>query len=319
MVDANVVIMLPPLKKLQKSSQTKNKPLRQAQIVFDNGRFHIPGLDTWYSYWDDPYHLLLTIPWLGFFLLIAIFYFLVNTIFALLYLVGGNCIANAQPGSFLDAFFFSVQTIASIGYGAMYPTTTYANILVTIEALISIISIALITGIAFARFAKPTARVLFSNVAVITDYDGLPTLMFRAANQRHNQILEAKLRLYLLQDEISREGQFMRRLHNLPLLRSHTPSFSLSWTAMHPIDEQSPLYQATSSSLSNDKAMIIASLTGIDETVAQAIHARHTYGTNDILWNHQFVDVIYHTAAGHRYLDLAHFHKVQPSSNDDST
>ena len=245
-------------------------------IAFHNGRYNVPGLGAWYSYWRDPYHLLLTLPWTGFLITMVGFYGILNTLFALAYLAGGDCIANATPGSFLDAFFFSVQTLASIGYGAMYPTTAYANAIVTLEALTSIIGIALMTGLVFARFSQSTARVIFSHLAVITSYNDIPTLMLRTANQRRNQILEAKLRLYLLRDEVSAEGEFMRRVYPLKLLRDHTPAFTLTWTAMHPIDEHSPLYGATSHSLEVTKTTLLASLTGIDETVSQAMHARHS-------------------------------------------
>lgn len=279
-----------------------------------NGRFHRVGSgDCWLSYWRDPYHLTLTVPWWGFFLLIGLLYGSVNLFFACAYLLGGDGIANAEPGSFADAFFFSVQTLATIGYGAMYPTTTYAHILVAIESLTGTVGVAIITGLAFARFAQPTARVLFSRVAVVTTYHGQPTLMFRTANQRGNQILEAEIRLYLLRDEISTEGHFMRRFYDLKLLRERTPSFSLTWTAMHPIDEYSPLYKATAETLEKTHALLIVSLSGIDQTVSQVIHARHSYSVRDLVWHQHFVDIIYDTDRGDRYIDINHFHKTVPS------
>lgn len=287
---------------------------QKSYLKFQDGKFSISGLGVWYTYWRDPYHLLLTIPWLGFLLVLVGGYLVINVLFALAFLVGGNCIANAIPGSFWDAFFFSVQTLGAIGYGAMHPTTPYANFVVTVEAFTSILSVALITGLAFARFSRPTTRVLFSHVAVITPYNGVPTLMFRTANQRRNQILEAEINLYFLQDEISTEGDSMRHLYNLTLLRPRTPSFTLTWTVMHPIDEASPLYGATAESLEQTKATLIVTLTGIDDTVAQALHARHTYGAVDILWDHKFIDLFHQTPDGHRYIDYTHFHDVTPKS-----
>lgn len=270
------------------------------------------GLGAWHAYWRDPYHLMLTVPWTGFFCLVVGLYVGLNTLFALAYLAGGDGIANAQPGSFADAFFFSVQTLASIGYGAMYPKTLYANSLVTIEAIVSLISIAFLTGLAFARFSRPTARVLFSEVSVIMPYDGVPTLMFRAGNQRRNQILEAQLQVFLMRNEVSREGYVMRRFHELKLLRSRTPSFTLSWTVMHPIDATSPLYGMTPEKLLETQTMIVASLSGIDETVMQVIHARHNYAAQDILWNNRLVDIFHDTPDGHRYLDYEDFHRAVP-------
>ncbi|NKB18565.1 MAG: ATP-sensitive inward rectifier potassium channel 10 [Pseudanabaena sp. CRU_2_10] len=281
-------------------------------IKIREGRFSIVGLGAWHSYWRDPYHLLLTVPWLGFLALIVLGYVAINTLFALAYLLGGDCIANAEPGSFLDTFFFSVQTLASIGYGAMYPKTVYANVIVTIEALTGLMGIAVMTGLSFARFSRPTARILFSRVATIAPHDGVPTLTFRTANQRRNQILEAQLRVYLMRDEITAEGHFIRRIRDLKLLRNQTPSFTLTWLAMHPIDEHSPLYGMTAETLIETKAMLVVSLSGIDETVAQVVHARHTYYAHDILLNHRFVDVINHTADGHRYIDYNYFHEVEP-------
>lgn len=288
------------------------RPLSSVRILIRDGRFHIMGIGAWYSYWRDPYHLLLTIPWHGFLALTGLAYVAINTLFALAYLAGGDCIANAKHGSFADAFFFSVQTLASIGYGAMYPRTTYANVVVTLEALIGLLAISMNAGLAFARFTRPTARVIFSRVAVIAPYDGVPTLMFRTANQRRNQILEAQMRVYLMRDEVSAEGQKMRRFYDLNLLRSQTPSFTLTWTVMHAIDEGSPLYGETADSLSRMQATIVISLSGIDETVAQTIHARHSYSPLDIVWNRRFVDIFSNTADGHRYIDYTHFHHVQP-------
>lgn len=307
--------MLPPLRYRERSHLTRNRPQKlppRIWLAFQDGQFNILGLGAWYSYWRDPYYLLLTIPWPGFLALMACCYLALNVLFACAYLVGGDCIANATPGSFTDAFFFSVQTLATIGYGAMYPTTTYAHVLVTLEVLTSIIGIALMTGLAFARFAQPTARIIFSQVTVVTPRNGVPTLMFRVANQRRNQILEAETRLYFMRDEISAEGEFTRRFYELKLVRNRTPAFTLPWTVMHAIDEDSPLYAMTPESLAKTKAMLVVSLSGIDETVAQAIHARYTYGAKEILWSRRFVDIVHNTPEGHRYVDYTHFHEVAP-------
>ena len=299
--------------KLQRFFKKPGKHLHpRVHIQIRNGQFKIMGMGVWHSYWRDPYHLLLTIPWTGFFLLICSSYLAINTLFAFAYWFGGNCIANAKAGSFIDVFFFSVQTLASIGYGVMYPSTLYANIIVTIEAMIGVMGVALMTGLAFARFSRPTARVIFSRVAVITQHEGMPTLMFRTANQRRNMILEAQMGVYLMRDDITLEGESMRKIYDLKLVRNQTPSFSLSWTVMHIIDESSPLYGMTSELLSQTHGLLVISMSGIDETVAQVVHARHNYSANEILWNYKFVDIIYHTPDGHRYFDYTHFHDVLP-------
>ncbi|NET56895.1 MAG: ATP-sensitive inward rectifier potassium channel 10 [Symploca sp. SIO2E6] len=264
-----------------------------------------------HSHWRDPYHLLLTLNWLWFFAVIAVFYLITNTLFALLYLAGGDCLENARSGSFADAFFFSVQTMASIGYGVMHPKTDYAHFIVTIEALVGLMALAMSTGLMFARFSLPTAKVLFSNVAVITPYNGVPTLIFRTANKRRNRILEAQVRVSLLRDEVTKEGDFMRRFYDLKLVRSQTPIFTLTWTVMHQIDESSPLYGATLESLIEAHSELVVILTGLDETVSQTIHARHSYIESEILWNQRFVDIFSRKRNGRWLIDYNHFHDVE--------
>lgn len=295
------------------SHSTKNRSRRFDQIVqisFNQGKFEVTGLGNWRTYWRDPYYLFLTIPWPGFLVLMAAIYLVLNILFSLAYLAGSRGIENATPGSFVDAFFFSVQTFSTIGYGSMYPTTLYTHIVVTLEAFVGILSVALMTGLAFARFAQPTARVRFSKCAVITVYNNIPTLMFRTANQRRNQILEAQMRFYFMQDEITAEGELMRRVYELKLLRERTPAFSISWTVMHPIDATSPLYGLSAETLLRNKAMFIASLSGIDETVGQSVLARCNYGSDEIFWDKQFADIVKDAPDGHRYIDYGNFDVV---------
>jgi inward rectifier potassium channel len=243
---------------------------------------------------------------------VALLYLALNIGFAGLYLLGGDCIVNSKPGSFADAFFFSVQTFAGIGYGVLSPKTAYANYIVVIEAITGLLAIALLTGLSFARFSRPTAKVMFSKFAVVMPQNNLPTLMLRTANQRRNQILEAQVRLSLSRDEVTTDGHHIRRFYELQVLRSYNPTFSLSWTLMHPIDEQSPLYGFSAESLAESQSQIIVSLSGIDETVYQNVHARHTYGANNIIMNHQLVDIIHVVDERNRYVDLASFHHVVP-------
>jgi inward rectifier potassium channel len=303
-------MMSPQPKKRSRKARSGQSPV--VPIKIQDGRFQIAGLGVWHAYWRDPYHLLLSIPWLGFLSVIAVSYLAINTLFAIAYLAGGDCIENARPGSFLDHFFFSVQTLASIGYGAMYPKTIYANSVVTVEAMVGLIGVAVSTGLAFARFSRPTARIVFSRPAIIAPHNGIPTLMFRTANQRRNLILEAQIQVYLMRDEISQEGQPMRRIYDLKLLRHRSPSFTLSWTVMHPIDKNSPLYGVTPESLFQTQTTIVISLSGIDESVAQVIHSRHVYAAQDLFWNHRFVDIIHNTLNGDRYIDYNDFHQVLP-------
>jgi inward rectifier potassium channel len=289
----------------------RSLPKNRVYLKVVNGVIAVQGLGNWYDYWREPYHLMLTLPWSGFILITTLLYLGLNLGFAGLYMLGGDCIVNGT-GSFEDAFFFSVQTIASIGYGVLSPKTTYANIIVVVESIAGLFMLALLTGISFARFSRPTAKVMFSKFAVILPINNIPTLVFRTANQRRNQILEAQVTVYFSQDEITQEGKHMRRFYKLALLRSHTPSFFLPWTLMHLIDEHSPLHNFSVESLAASQAQIIVSLSGMDETVSQSIHSRHTYGVDNIILNHQLVDIIHTTEDGDRYIDFSRFHHVEP-------
>jgi inward rectifier potassium channel len=260
----------------------------------------------------DLYHWLLVISWTQFILLISLFYLTLNLIFARAYLATGNGIANARSGSFSDTFFFSIQTMSTIGYGRMYPQSFVAQVLVTIEVLVGLILVAMVTGLIFVRFAQPTARIMFSKVAVICPFNGTPTLMFRIANQRDNRIIEARVQVNILKNEVSTEGIELRRVYNLELMRSQSPSFRLSWTVMHPIDERSPLYGKAAASLLDTDLEIIIILTGLDETFAQTIHARHAYNTYDFRWGMRFVDILKKTDKGKYIIDYQHFHDVIP-------
>jgi inward rectifier potassium channel len=275
-----------------------------------DGVLQVVGGNSLHSYFRDPYHLLLTIPWVGFLGIVMGFDIFLNAVFAVLYLLDANAIAGIPKVGFMEAFFFSVQTLASIGYGVMNPQTLYANLLVTLESIASLMLFAVITGIAFTRFAKSSSRVMFSRVATIHDYNGIPTLIFRTANERRNNILEAKLSVYLMIDEVTEEGQMMRRLHELKLVRDHSPVFLLSWTVMHTIDQSSPLYGLTVESMERLHAQILVSLTGVDETVEGTLHARHLYAARNIMFDRRFVDVIHMGNDGHRYLDYTYFHET---------
>jgi inward rectifier potassium channel len=264
--------------------------------------------------WADLYHRLFTMGWPSFFGVVVGVYLVFNAIFAAIYLADPRGIAHARPGSFADAFFFSVQTMATVGFGDMHPDDLFTNGVVSAEVLLGIMFIALGTASIFARFSRPTARVMFSEVAVIGPHDGVPTLMFRAANRRRNQILEAQVSVAVLRDEITGEGKEMRRFHDLSLSRGRTPIFSLSWTVMHPITEASPLYRATPESVAAQDARIIVTMTGIDETFSATIHARHIYPPDRILWNRRFVDILGDSADGVPMLDYRRFHDTEPAT-----
>ncbi|WP_295619813.1 ion channel [Chamaesiphon sp. GL140_3_metabinner_50] len=286
---------------------------RTIKIENKDGRFVIHGMGNWYHQWRDPYHLLLTIPWMGFAVIVSVAYLCINALFAFAYLAGGDCLEGARAGLFSDAFFFSVQTLASIGYGAIHPKTFYANSIVTLESITSLLLIAVLTGIAFARFSRPIAKLLFSKFTIITSHNSQPTLMFRVANERNNFILEAHAQIYLIIDEITHEGDSMRRIHELKLLRQRTPSLVLTWTVMHHIDADSPLYGLDAGDLKRLNANISVLIGGVDESVAYAITARYIYNTEDILFDRKFTNLIQKSANGDRYFDYSFFHDTESS------
>lgn len=269
----------------------------------------IKGQD--YGRFTDFYHGVLTHSWPLFFLELLAAFIVVNLFFAMLYVSDPHGIANARPGSYADAFFFSVQTLGTLGYGVMAPRTLYTNLLVTVESFTGILTIALFTGIIFARFSRPQARVVFSNVAVVTPFDGVPTLMFRAANQRGNSILDAEVHISLASQYTTREGVSMRRFRELTLVRPRNPLFALSWTIMHTLDETSPLFGLGLAEMIEHDMELVVMLSGTDETINDRIYARHSYVAEEILWERRFVDVVSVTQSGQRMVDLHHFHDTQ--------
>lgn len=262
-------------------------------------------------YLGDLYHLLLVTSWPLLLLLLFCLYIAANCLFAAAYLALGDSIQGARPGAFGDAFFFSVQTMATIGYGNMVPRGVPANILVTVESLAGLMGLAMVTGLIFAKFSRPTARVLFSRVAVITSWNGVPSLVFRMANQRGNHVAQAHVHVMLARNETTSEGETFRRLYDLALVRSETELFSLTWTAIHPIDERSPLRDVADGALEQSNCEIIVSLTGLDESFLQTVHARHAYKPAAIVRDARFVDILVQEPDGRWRIDYARFHDVQ--------
>lgn len=260
----------------------------------------------------DVFHFLITSPWRRLFALIVAAYLAANALFAAGYLALGDDIENATPGSFSDAFFFSVQTMATIGYGKMSPKTLGAHLLVSVETVVGMLGLATMTGLVFTKFARPTARVLFSAVAVVRPYEGVPSLMIRMANARASQIVEATLSMVLVRGEVTSEGEQVRRIRDLKLVRGRSAMFALTWTAIHPIDEDSPLYGQDAAAYRASDADLIVSLTGLDESLAQTVHARHAYRADEVRFGHRFVDVLAVRPDGVREIDYGRFDETEP-------
>ncbi len=260
----------------------------------------------------DFYHSLIAATWAQVVGLVSLLYLAINALFGLAYfLVGG--VANADPGNFSDYFFFSIHTFGTIGYGSMYPQGRAAELVMTAESLTSLFFTAVVTGLAFARFAKPTARVLWSKVACICDREGVPTLIIRLANERLNHVVDATIKLGIIRAEVTKEGERVRKVIDLPLVRSTSPSFILTWMAMHPITRDSPLFGIEREDLLKAEAEIIVTLTGLDETIGQTIHSRTSYLPFEVRYGQRFVDVLGLTTLKEggrpeRVLDLNRFH-----------
>jgi inward rectifier potassium channel len=260
----------------------------------------------------DFYHLFLRVRWSGALGAIVGAYLLLNALFALAYLAAGG-IANAQAGSLFDAFCFSVQTMGTVGYGNMYPAGRIANVIVIVESVTSLIITAVATGLVFAKFSRSTARVAFSDKLVIGPMDGLPTLMLRVGNERGNQILEATIRVSLIRTERTKEGMTFYRMYDLRLTRDRSPAMARSWTVLHPIEPDSPLFGATPEKAARDEVEFLATLVGVDDTSLQPVHARRRYLDTDLTWGARHADVLSEDEHGNIVLDVRRFHELVPT------
>ncbi len=259
----------------------------------------------------DTYHLILTLTWPQFAALVLAVYVLINLVFAVLYLLGGRCIAELPPGSFSDAFFFSVETLATVGYGHMYPDTLYGHWVTTVEIVIGMFGMAVITGLIFIRFSRPTARILFSKCAVISPFNGVPTLMLRVANQRHIPMAEAEFRVILFRDETTKEKDTVRLFYPLKLQFDRMIAFPVALTLRHVIDETSPLYGMTSEDLKNNDTRLMASIVCIDTVIPAPVQSATDYSHNDILWNRRFVEIYTETSDGRLTVDYGRIHDTE--------
>ena len=264
--------------------------------------------------WRDIYYYVLIQPWSVFYLLLVSVYVLINCGFATLYWLRPGCVGEEHPGRWVDDFFFSLETLATVGYGVMHPVTMYAHWLVAAEILAGVLAVPVLTGLTIVKFARPTARVTFSNNVLVMQSDGVPTLMFRLANLRSNQIFEAHINVTLLRAEVTAEGRSIRRLIDLPVVRHTNPMFVLTWSVMHRIEPGSPLYGVELSSVTPGDLEIMAVMTGLDATSSATVHARHVYEMEDVLIDHVFEDIVKAGADGRYAIDYSKLHRVRPET-----
>ena len=287
---------------------------RHVRLLNRNGSFNVTrkhsGLDAL------SYHALLTMSWPAFIALLASAYALLNAVFAVIYLsLGADALQTATPPEltprFLKAFFFSIDTFSTIGYGNIVPVGRAANVVVCVEAFCGLLGLALATGLLFARFSRPTAKILFSENAVIAPYNGASAFEFRIINARNNQITELGARVLLSKFE-NADGNRIRKYHPLQLERERVVFFPLSWTVVHPIDENSPMFGLSREDLMANDAEFLILLTGTDETFSQTVHARSSYRADEVVWGAKFVNVYKYDHDGHILgVDMDRFHSFE--------
>jgi inward rectifier potassium channel len=266
----------------------------------------------------DLYFYLMEGSWPRVFVAFAFVFLAANVFFAALYVLEPGSIANARPQSFADAFYFSVQTMGTIGYGTLSPGSDYANGIVTVQAGTTIIGMAIVTGLVFAKASRPKATVLFSSVMVLTTLHGKRALMFRAGNGKGNEIVDATMSVVAMRDEISPEGHHTRRLLDMNLRRARSPMFILSWLAVHEIDEQSPIADVDWARADEHVTSWVVTLIGHDGTYGQTVYARHVYYPEDVRVDHRFVDVMSQLPDGRFMIDYGKFHDTVPDTQASS-
>jgi inward rectifier potassium channel len=286
-----------------------NERASKAQVVRFGGREIITeGLNL--SFWADISHRCLTASWPAFIGGAVLVFIAFNAVFALFYWIGNQPIANVPGGAYIDYIYFSIETLSTAGYGDMHPQTHYGHFVAAVELFTGIFSMSLMTGLIFARFSRPKARLLFVEHPVVTNHEGKPTLMLRLANERHNIISNATAKLWLFKNIVSMEGETLRRFYELPLTKDLNPGLALSWTLYHILDEISPLYQTNAEDLEASKASFVVVVTGYDVVAAQTIHARKTYNYDDIRFGHRYVDILDTSDDSRLRVDYGKFHET---------
>lgn len=262
------------------------------------------------NFWADISHRCMTASWPAFIAGAVLVFVVFNAVFAVFYWIGDQPIANVPGGAYIDYLYFSIETLSTAGYGDMHPQTHYGHFISAVELFTGIFSMSLMTGLIFARFSRPNARLLFADNPVVSHHEGQPTLMVRFANERHNIIGNATARLWLLRDEVSREGRSFRRFYELPLVRSEHPALALSWTLYHVVGEQSPLHGLDADDLEAAGVALVVVVSGYDVVAAQIVHGRRSYDHSDIRFGHRYADILDTSEDGRLRIDYGRFHET---------
>jgi inward rectifier potassium channel len=264
----------------------------------------------------DPYHMALTANWPTFAIAVLTFYLAINILFATLYVAVPGSIGNARPSSILDGFFFSMETLATVGYGQMYPATTYGHIVSAAEIMSGMAFTAITTGLIFVRFSRPKAKILFADNAVITPYNGMPTLMLRIGNGRMSMLTDLKVKVSALIRESSAEGFNIRRVNDLALMRSSVPMFAFTVTMMHCIDEDSPLYGHTAQSLLEGDVRLFLSVEARDPAISSTVHDIRNYKAHEVRFGMKYADTVMVDAQGRTMADLTKISVIEPDGTE---
>ena len=262
--------------------------------------------------WGDPYHLAVTLSWPRFIALLLGTYLCVNLVFALLYGLVPGAVVNARPGSVADAFFFSFETLATVGYGEMYPGSLYGHVVACAEIVTGLGFTAIMTGLTFVRFSRPRSKFIIADKLVICQHNGVPTLMGRLGNGRLTALGDARARLHVLLADTSTEGAVFRSVQELRLLRSRLPLFPLTWTVMHVMDETSPLHGMDANALITAQANMFLTIEARDPSLATMVHAMKTYGPKDIEFGMRYADAISIEPDGTPLADMTRISVIEP-------
>ena len=283
-----------------------------APITVRAGRMEFFKIDAGGWDWRDLYHWILSLSWPRFTLVVLALYMGLNLSFAACYVAQPGSIAEMPPHSFADAFFFSIETFATVGYGHMHPATTYGHIIVSIETLAGMFCTAVMTGVIFVRFSRPTAKMIYSSSMVVAPFDGKMTLMFRVANGRHQSMVDVQFFLMMICDEPVLEGDSARRFYPLKLTFERVVLFPAALTLRHVIDQQSPLFGLTSADLKERDARFMVSVTGIDTVIPAPIQSQNDYLWPDVRFGEQFVEIYTEDERGRYTVDYGRLHDTEP-------
>jgi len=264
----------------------------------------------------DPYHLAVTLTWPQFLAALFVLYLSVNIVFATLFWLVPGSVANARLGSFADAFFFSIETLATVGYGEMYPATGYGRLVAGGEIVCGLAFTAILTGLTFVRFSRPRAKFIFAANPVVAMHKGEPTLMVRIGNGRATGLADARAQLNVLLNETAEDGNVLHRVQELRLERAHIPIFPLFWTLMHVLDERSPLHGYDAARAIKASAQVFVLLEAHDPTVATTVHEIRNYAAQDIRFGMRYQDAVTTAADGTPVLDLTKIGALEPDVGD---